>query len=440
VFHAALTSDSVWVPGAGGTVFKLSVGNGTVTARFNPFGSTIDPNTFVSSPITVDAQGNVYYNVLKLNITNNPATNDPWSFGPSFNGTNVTDIPDAWLVKISSAGVINKVSYKIVNYNPSAPTTCFAAFSINDLPWPPSPTAVPRTVSCLSQRPGVNITPAIAPDGTIYSVTVAHNPFASRYAYIVAFNPDLSLKWTASMRDRLNDGCGVLVPIATNPSPEANTCRFGANFGVDPATNQRPAGRVIDQSSSSPVVTPDGGVIYGAFTRYGFDRGHMFRFDANGNFKAAFNFGWDSTPAVYPHNGTYSIIIKDNHYDTGNYCEPVQGVAVSKKVCVDAPKGPYYITQLDPNMNIEWQFQNRSTDATHNNGFEWCINAPAVDVAGNVYANSEDGNLYMIQQGGHRIGNIFLNQALGAAYTPLSLGPDGKLYTENDGILFVVGQ
>jgi hypothetical protein len=242
------------------------------------------------------------------------------------------------------------------------------------------------------------------------------------------------------MRDRMSDGCGVLVPIATGNSPEANTCRFGANPGVDPATNQMPAGRVIDQSSSSPVVTPDGGVIYGAYTRYGFDRGHMMRFDASGNFKGAFNFGWDSTPAVYPHDGTYSIIIKDNHYDAGNFCEPDKKTPVSKKVCVDAPKGPYYITQLDPNMNIEWQFQNHSTDATHPNGFEWCINAPAVDLAGNVYVNSEDGNLYVIQQGGRLIGSIFLNQALGAAYTPLSLGPDGKIYTENDGILFVVGQ
>jgi len=86
------------------------------------------------------------------------------------------------------------------------------------------------------------------------------------------------------------------------------------------------------------------------------------------------------------------------------------------------------------------QFQNHSTDATHTNGFEWCINAPAVDVAGNVYANSEDGSLYVIRQGGTGLGQIFLNQALGAAYTPLSLGPDGRIYTENDGILFAVGQ
>jgi hypothetical protein len=280
----------------------------------------------------------------------------------------------------------------------------------------------------------------LRPDGTIYSVTVAHNPFASRYAYIVAFNSNLSLKWTASLRDRLNDGCGGLVPIASSPSPQANSCRFGANLGVDPATNQKPAGRVIDQSSSSPVVTPDGGVIYGAFTLYGFDRGHMFRFDVNGNFVAAFNFGWDSTPAIYAHNGTYSIVIKDNHYDAGNYCEPDPSFPVSQIVCVDAPKGPYYITQLDPNMNIEWQFKNTTTDATHNNGFEWCINGPAIDLFGNVYANSEDGNLCVIKQGGSLLGNIFLNQALSAAYTPLSLGPEGRIYTENDGILFAVGQ
>jgi len=439
VFHAALTSGGVWVPGAGGTVFELNRNTGLPIARFNPFGSTIDPDTFVSSPITADSQGNIYYNVLKLNITSNPFTNDPWSYGPNFDGNGATDIPDAWLVKISSGGVINTVSYKNLTFTPAAPTTCNATFSGSILPWPPSPTATPRTVPCLSQRPGVNITPAIAPDGTIYSVTVAHNPFASRYAYVVAFYPDLSLKWTASMRARLNDGCGVLIPIASSTSPQANSCRIGANFGVDPSTNDRPAGRVIDQSTASPVVTPDGGVMYGAYNRYDFARGHLFRFDANGNFMAAYDFGWDSTPAIYPHNGTYSIVIKDNHYATGNYCDP-GGDPVSQIVCVTAPQGPFLITQLDPNMNVEWQFQNTSTDGTHNNGFEWCVNAPAVDLAGNVYANSEDGNLYAIQQGGTLRQKIFLNQALGAAYTPLSLGPDGKLYAENDGVLFAIGQ
>jgi hypothetical protein len=57
-----------------------------------------------------------------------------------------------------------------------------------------------------------------------------------------------------------------------------------------------------------------------------------------------------------------------------------------------------------------------------------------------VYANSEDGNLYVLNRDGTLKGKIFLKQAIGAAYTPLSLGPDGKIYTQNDGVLFVVGQ
>src|SRR4030095_3365803 len=132
------------------------------------------------------------------------------------------------------------------------------------------------------------------------------------------------------------------------------------------------------------------------------------------NFMAAYDFGWDSTPAIFEHDGTYSIVLKDNHYDAGSYCDDAA-------LCPAAPQGPYFITQVDPNMAIERKFTNTSTDATHNNGFEWCINAPAVDAAGNVYANSEDGHLYVMRQGGVSLGQIFLNQALGAAYTPLSL-------------------
>ena len=84
VFHAALSDAGIWVPGAGGTVFLLARGSGHQIARVNPFGDTVDPHTFVSGPLTADSQGNVYYNVLKLNITDDPATNDPWAFGPQF--------------------------------------------------------------------------------------------------------------------------------------------------------------------------------------------------------------------------------------------------------------------------------------------------------------------------------------------------------------------
>ena len=38
------------------------------------------------------------------------------------------------------------------------------------------------------------------------------------------------------------------------------------------------------------------------------------------------------------------------------------------------------------------------------------------------------------------VGKIFLDTALGAAYTPVALGPDGVVYAQNNGHLFAVGQ
>jgi hypothetical protein len=76
--------------------------------------------------------------------------------------------------------------------------------------------------------------------------------------------------------------------------------------------------------------------------------------------------------------------------------------------------------------------------ADHPFGFEWCVNAPAVDGLGTVFANSEDGNLYEVRNG-VLVNTVFTNLAIGAAYTPLSIGPDGRIYTQNDGILFVIG-
>src|ERR1043166_10116293 len=35
----------------------------------------------------------------------------------------------------------------------------------------------------------------------------------------------------------------------------------------------------------------------------------------------------------------------------------------------------------------------------HPNGFEWCINAPAINANHTVYVESEDGNVYVIPQG-----------------------------------------
>ena len=457
VFHGVLANGSIYVPGAGGTLFRLDERTGAVLGRINPFGARIDPTIIVAGVPTADQSGNIYYNAIQ-----------------QFNaGSGISfyqhDIVDSWLVKAAPDNSAAKVSYSILTARtatgsdpaPGPDDACLTVFANNQLPWPPSPTALPPSAPCGTMRPALNAAPAIGGDGTVYTVTRTHLLDAiNRYGGIAAVNPDLTPQWWTSLRDRLNDGCnndrgtfpGALLPANGTPGG----CRLGSTPGVDPAQNTRPGARILDDSSSSITVAPDGSILYGAYTRYDFARGHLMRFGAGGQFLGSYNFGWDSTPAIYQHDGTYSIVIKDNEYgggpQFGSYCNV-------DSICPPRQNGPFFITQLSPSLTVEWKFQNtnnqkctRNVDGTivcvpntsgnqfANVGFEWCINAPVVDVNGVVYANSEDGNVYAINQGGTLRANIFLDLALGAAYTPLAIGPDGKIYTENKGTLFVIGK
>src|SRR4029450_5979514 len=90
VFHPALSSDYIYVPGAGGTVWKVRRDNGEASS-LNPFGA-VDPFTFVAGPVTIDGSGSIFYNVVKSDPAN------PAGGAPTF-----TDVAGAWLVKISDA-------------------------------------------------------------------------------------------------------------------------------------------------------------------------------------------------------------------------------------------------------------------------------------------------------------------------------------------------
>jgi hypothetical protein len=420
MFQPALAGPILYVPGAGGSVWQVltTFGHAVPLQRINPF-PTVDPNTYVTSGVTVDRRGFVYWNVLQQ---------DP-----------VTHANRGFLVKAAPWGQTWKVDYEtLIPGAPGALDSCFFTFAFASprppRPWPPTADALPPQRACGRQRPGVNVTPAIGRDGTIFTVSTAD--LAHGYSYIVALRPDLSLRWATSLRGLVQDGCGV----HRTDSPEGDvpcSATFSA-VGVDPTTNLSPAMTVSDISTSSPVVLPDGGVLYGALDNYNFSRGHLLKLDRSGQFVASYSFGWDTTPAIYEHDRTYSIVVKDAHYLTS---------------------GPFYLTQLDHNLQVEWRFQNTSTQACarqpdgtlrcsdaspdgelHPNGFEWCVNAPAVDARGNVYANAEDGFVYRIGQGGVLQTQTFLNQALGAAYTPIALDPAGHVYASNNGELTVLGR
>jgi hypothetical protein len=453
VFHPALANGYIYIPGAGGSIFKVNKRTGTAVTRINPF-PTDDGGTkgtiFVVSPLTVDASGNIYYTAIQFTNFVNIFQND---------------VADSWLVKVTPFDVVQTVSFSQITVGaPLATDQCTATFTNSQLPWPPSPTAVPGTVTCGTQRPGINAAPAIAPNGTIYVMSRAH--FISRYAFLVAVNPNLTQKWIASLRNRFRDGCGV--PIALGGTLPANGapggCRVGANYGVDPATNTYGGGRIIDDSSSSPVVARDGSILYGSYTSYNYLQGHLMRFSSGGQYLGGFNFGWDITPGIWSHDGTFSIAIKDNHYgETGSYCG-VEAYCPSDESGRAYPE-EYLITQLSPTvradafadrgdllMTKEWSYKNTNTQScsrdangnvtcqeTNPNSFEWCVNAFVVDSTGVLYANSEDGNLFRIPQGAVGVTRIFQQLALGAAYTPTSIDSAGRIYSQNAGYLFVAG-
>ena len=439
VFHAALGDAVVYLPGASGSIIELNKSSGALIQRFAPFGT--DPNTYESGPITTDASGNLYYNAIQVVTTN------------GFYGNDATN---SWLVKISPGGTVSMVTYQTLTASqaPSAGSQCITSFEDSQLPWPPSTTAMPDSSTCGSQRAGLNVSPAVAPNGTIYTVSRAH--FNDRYSFLIALNPDLSLQWIASLRNRFHDGCGV--PVANGgwlpPNGTPGGCSAGALLGVDPLSNQPGDGSVLDDASATPAVAPDGTILFGVWNRYNYAQGHLMHFDANGNYLGAYGFGWDTTPAVYAHNGVWSAVTKNNHYGgLGSYCDVSTICPTDRTTNNPASPEQYFVTQLDSNMNIEWSFQNTNTESCtrnadgtltcvsdHPNGFEWCVNSPAIDANGVVYANSEDGNLFAIAQGGSPVTEIFQQLALGAAYTPASIGGDGKIYSQNDGHLFVVGK
>lgn len=422
VFHAAVAGELLWVPAAGGRALVVDRRTGQVQRTVDPLaGRTVAGDGYLTGPIVIDAQGRALWSVLVLDRI------DPWgSKGTSLDAQGL-------FVRAKATGEVQVVPYATMLPQAPAPSeTCEVGFTRQQgQQLPPAdvgglPVAAPRT-RCGAQRAPVNSAPAVGPDGAVFLASRAHR--ADRSGYLIALNDDLSPRWTLGLHGVLSDGCGALVSWGTG---EAD-CRPGSRRGVDPVTNSPPSARLNDDSTSAPVVLPDGNLLFGTYTNYNGSRGHLLKVSAQGRLLATYDFGWDITPAVFPHDGTYSIVLKDNRYAN--------------------EAGPYAITQLDASLVPEWSYVSTNTQACgrnpdgsvscaddHPGGFEWCVNSVAVDRAGVVYANSEDGYLYALYPGGTVKQRIFLNLAIGAAYTPLSLDAAGRIYTQNDGRLFVVGQ
>jgi hypothetical protein len=213
---------------------------------------------------------------------------------------------------------------------------------------------------------------------------------------------------------------------------------------LDPVTHQNAL--LLDDSSASPTVGPDGDVYYGVvesdFGQHN-GRGWMLHFSADlGTSKTPGSFGWDDTVSIVPvsmvpsYTGSspYLLMSKYNNY-------------------LGYGDGKNQIAILDPDVSQKDRFSNANVmkeimtrlGPTPNGGggavYEWCINSAVVDVKSkSIIANSEDGHTYRWNLAKDRLTGINLNLPITEAYTPTLIGPDGTVYAINDAKLYALGK
>jgi hypothetical protein len=313
LFQFAAYSGSLYVPQANGRVAIVSRATGQVTALApSPVdGGVGDVDTYVTSPVVADAAGNAWYTVTAL---------QPGS---------ATALRGAWLVRMSPSGAITSRTFADLAPQPASCTWSYDYTPflpqpyVTPLPWPPAGGVVGPTFGCGAARPQINAAPAVAADGQ--SVVVVARALRSDYGRLIRVRAsDLRTLQDVSLRDLLNDDCGIATPsTALDGQQTATACRVGTATGVDRTTGLRPGARVVDTSTSSPVALPDGGVALGTYSPYRNEQGHLVVINADGSFRWAISFGWLVNATVRTRPGTglpsYDLVASYSAYDDGPF-------------------------------------------------------------------------------------------------------------------------
>jgi hypothetical protein len=264
-----------------------------------------------------------------------------------------------------------------------------------------------------------------------------------------------------------NDGTTVYVVVKSTNSDASYGYLLGLDsttlttkykvFLKDPRNNNANNATILDDSTASPMVGPDGDVYFGIFGNpANGSRGFMLHFSSDLTVeKTPGGFGWDNTTGVVPASmvpsytgsSSYLLFSKYNNYaNAGNDSgDGVNRIALldPKATEVDAHASSNgllimreVLTVIGPTADQE----NRSTTYPYAVR-EWCINTPAVNPATNsVYMPSEDGRIYSWNLVSNSLTQfVQLNAGIGLPYVPTVIGPDGQVYTLNGGTLSAIG-
>ncbi len=226
-------------------------------------------------------------------------------------------------------------------------------------------------------------------------------------------------------------------------------------FLKDPRNGGANNAVILDDSTASPTVAPDGDVYFGVFGNpYNGSRGFLLRFSGDlAVEKAPGGFGWDNTAAIVPSgmvpsytgSSPYLIFTKYNSYANAG---PDSGNGVNRIALLDPGS-----TEIDPHassngMAIMREVATVAGPTPDAENFdvpgavrEWCINTAAVNPpTGSVFTPSEDGHIYRWNLAANSLSQVVsLTPGIGEPYVPTAIGPDGVVYTLNGGTLFALG-
>jgi hypothetical protein len=213
-------------------------------------------------------------------------------------------------------------------------------------------------------------------------------------------------------------------------------------------------GSISTDSSSTPMVGPDGDVYFGILetpccTSHN-GRGWMLHFDSTlAQTKTPGSFGWDDTASVVPasavpsYSGTSSYLILTKY---NNYAGSGTGDGINKMAILDptATMQDEYsdtpVTVMQEVITVTGVTPDPDTGLP-NAVREWCVNTVAVDpFTKSAIVNSEDGLTYRWDFTTNTLSqSLRLTPGRGEGYTPTVIGPDGTVYAISDAILFAIG-
>jgi hypothetical protein len=228
-------------------------------------------------------------------------------------------------------------------------------------------------------------------------------------------------------------------------------------FLKDPRAGNTNNAQILDDSTASPMVGPDGDVYFGIMGNpFNGSRGFMLHFNATlTTEKTPGGFGWDNTAAIVPasmvpsYNGSssYLLFTKYNNYADGG---SDSGDGVNRIALLD-PNA----TEVDAHASSNGMLVMRevltvigpTADASLRSSTfpyavrEWCINTAAVNPAtDSVFAPSEDGRTYRWNLATNSLSEwVQLGAGIGEPYVPTVIGPDGTVFTLNGGHLWALG-